>query len=190
MSTDRLAEDLTIARAALGVSRQLDLQAVAEALVRASMDLGRATSAFLYLYDGEQDTFHLKASHIPPEDPRRKGLLTLDLVLPGEQSPQLPRGAAPLAEPLAFLHRAPPFVEPLGLPPFQPFARLARRFAGVEIPLVAKPPSRPNATAAGFFFLAMLITSIPGPMYYSAVGFSTGRDFPEFPQRCNLTHRS
>jgi len=117
-------------------------------------------------------------------------LLTLDLVLPGEQSPQLPRGAAPLAEPLAFLHRAPPFVEPLGLPPFQPFARLARRFAGVEIPLVAKPPSRPNATAAGFFFLAMLITSIPGPMYYSAVGFSTGRDFPEFPQRCNLTHRS
>src|SRR2546422_3063929 len=53
---------------------------VADALVRASMDIGRATASFLYLYDGEQDTFHLKASHIPPEDPRRKGLVTLDLV--------------------------------------------------------------------------------------------------------------
>jgi len=80
VSTDRPADELTIARAALGASRQLDLQAVADAMVRAGMDLGRATASFLYLYDGEQDTFHLKASHIPPEDPRRKGLVTLDLV--------------------------------------------------------------------------------------------------------------
>ena len=80
MSTDRPADDLNIARSALAASRQLDLQAVADAMVRAGMDLGRATGAFLYLYDGEQDTFHLKASHIPPEDPRRKGLVTLDLV--------------------------------------------------------------------------------------------------------------
>jgi diguanylate cyclase (GGDEF)-like protein len=80
VSTDRLGEDLAIARAALGVSRQLDLQTVCEALVRASMEVGRTTAAFLYLYDPEQDTFHLKASHIPAEDPRRKGLLTLDLV--------------------------------------------------------------------------------------------------------------
>ncbi len=79
MSTDRLDEDLAIARAALGVSRQLDLTAVAEGVVRSAMEIGRATSAFLYFYDGEQDTFQLKASHIPPEDPRRKGLLTLDL---------------------------------------------------------------------------------------------------------------
>src|SRR5262245_32693559 len=43
------------------------------------MDLGRATGAFLYLYDGEQDVFHLSVSHIPPDDPRRKGLVTLDL---------------------------------------------------------------------------------------------------------------
>jgi diguanylate cyclase (GGDEF)-like protein len=80
VSTDRVADDLTIARAALGASRQLDLQAVADAMIRAGMDLGRATASFLYLYDGEQDTFHLKASHIPADDPRRKGLVTLDLI--------------------------------------------------------------------------------------------------------------
>ena len=80
MSTDRSADDLIIARAALSVSRQLDLQAVADAMIRSAMELGRATAAFLYLYDSEQDSFHLKASHIPPEDPRRKGIVTLDLV--------------------------------------------------------------------------------------------------------------
>ena len=80
MSADRFADDLGIARAALGVARQLDLQGVADAIVRAGLELGRATACLLYLYDGEQDTFHLKASHIPPEDPRRKGLTTLDLV--------------------------------------------------------------------------------------------------------------
>jgi len=76
---DRIEDDLLIARAALGAARLLDLTAVADAIVRAGMDLGRATAALLYLYDAEQDTFHLKASHIPPDDPRRKGIVTLDL---------------------------------------------------------------------------------------------------------------
>ncbi|HEU4403382.1 MAG TPA: GGDEF domain-containing protein [Candidatus Polarisedimenticolia bacterium] len=76
---ERLAEDLKIARAALGVARQLDLNAVAEAFVAASLEFGGASAAFLYLYDGEQDTFQLRASHIPPDDPRRKGIVSLDL---------------------------------------------------------------------------------------------------------------
>jgi diguanylate cyclase (GGDEF)-like protein len=76
---DRLRDDLQIARTALAASRQIDLQAVGDALVRAALDCGHATAVFLYLYDGEQDIFHLRASHIPPDDPRRKGILTLDL---------------------------------------------------------------------------------------------------------------
>ncbi len=79
MSPTRFEDDLLIARAALGAARLLDLTAVADAAVRAGMELGHATAALLYLYDGEQDTFHLKASHIPPDDPRRKGIVTLDL---------------------------------------------------------------------------------------------------------------
>src|SRR5262245_30624880 len=79
MSDDRLADDLRVARTALGVSRQLDLQTVVDAIVRATLETGRAGGAFLYLYDGEQDTFHLRGSHVPPDDPRRKGILTLDL---------------------------------------------------------------------------------------------------------------
>ncbi len=76
---DRLKEDLQIARTALIVSRQIDLAAVCEACVRSALECGRATAVFLYLYDGEQDTFHLHASHLPPDDPRRKGILSLDL---------------------------------------------------------------------------------------------------------------
>ena len=76
---DRLRDDLKIARSALHVARQLDLVSVAEAIVRAAQDHGHAEAAFLYLYDSEQDTFHLRASHIPPDDPRRKGILALDL---------------------------------------------------------------------------------------------------------------
>ncbi len=76
---DRLKEDLQIARTALMVSRQIDLGAVCDVFVRSALECGRATAVFLYLYDGEQDTFHLRASHLPPDDPRRKGILTLDL---------------------------------------------------------------------------------------------------------------
>jgi diguanylate cyclase (GGDEF)-like protein len=76
---EQLKEDLLVARAALGVARQLDLTAVAESFVRASLECGRATAAFLYIYDSEQDIFHLRASHVPADDPRRKGILTLDL---------------------------------------------------------------------------------------------------------------
>ncbi len=79
MSPDQIEDDLLIARAALGAARLLDLTAVSDATVRAGMDVGRATAALLYLYDAEQDTFHLQASHIPPDDPRRKGIVTLDL---------------------------------------------------------------------------------------------------------------
>ena len=76
---ERLKEELQIARAALGGSRQIDLQGVGNAIVRSALEAARATCAFLYLYDGEQDTFHLRSSHIPPDDPRRKGIVTLDL---------------------------------------------------------------------------------------------------------------
>lgn len=102
MSTDRLAEDLTIARTALGAARQLDLAVVADAFVRAGMEVGRATAALLYLYDGEQDTFHLKAAHIPPDDPRRKGIVTLDLAElrgsgpPASYTPATARAPEPL----------------------------------------------------------------------------------------------
>lgn len=76
---DRLREELLVARAALGVARQLDLSAVAEAFARAAQDHAQADASFLYLYDSEQDTFHLKGGHVPPDDPRRKGIVTLDL---------------------------------------------------------------------------------------------------------------
>lgn len=76
---DRLRDDLQIARSALHVARQFDLASVADALVQAAQDHGRAEASFLYLYDSEQDTFHLRASHVPPDDPRRKGIVTLDL---------------------------------------------------------------------------------------------------------------
>ncbi len=80
MSDDgRLSEDLEDARTALGVARQIDLGAVAEAFVRAVLDRARAPAGLLYLYDSEHDTFHLRASHLGSDDPRRKGILTLDL---------------------------------------------------------------------------------------------------------------
>ncbi len=76
---ERLREDLLIARAALGVARQLDLTAVSEAFARAAQEQAQADASFLYLYDSEQDTFHLRGGHVPPDDPRRKGIVTLDL---------------------------------------------------------------------------------------------------------------
>lgn len=85
---DRQADDLRVARIALGVSRLIDFKAVSEAIVRAVLDYGRATAALLYLYDGEQDIFHLRASHVPPDDPLRRGIMTLDLAeLRGKGSP-------------------------------------------------------------------------------------------------------
>jgi diguanylate cyclase (GGDEF)-like protein len=76
---ERLREDLAIARAALHVARQIDLPGVCDALVRAAQEQSRSAAVFLYLYDSEQDTFHLRGTHIPPDDPGRKGILTLDL---------------------------------------------------------------------------------------------------------------
>jgi diguanylate cyclase (GGDEF)-like protein len=76
---DRLSEDLEDARAALGVARQIDLQAVADTFVRAVLERATAAAALLYLYDSEHDTFHLRASHMSHDDPRRKGIVTLDL---------------------------------------------------------------------------------------------------------------
>ena len=75
----RLEDDLASARAALHVSRHIDLASVSDGFVQACMGYGRATAALLYLYDGEQDVFHLRACHIPLDDPRRKGILMLDL---------------------------------------------------------------------------------------------------------------
>ncbi len=103
---DPLKDDLSIARAALAVSRHIDLGVVCEAVVKSALDLGHATAAFLYLYDGEQDTFHLRASHLPADDPRRKGILNLDLAelrgpgQPATWSPSILPGPAAL-RPLA-----------------------------------------------------------------------------------------
>jgi diguanylate cyclase (GGDEF)-like protein len=94
---DRVKEELLIARAALTVARHLDLDSVAEAFMRAALDQGRATAGFLYLYDGEQDTFHLTASHIPADDPRRKGIVALDL--DDLRGPGAPSTWAPTATP-------------------------------------------------------------------------------------------
>jgi diguanylate cyclase (GGDEF)-like protein len=77
--TERLEDDLTIARLALGVARRIDLDAVAQQLVQATLEYAPATVGLLYLYDGENDTFHLKASHLAVNDPRRRGIMTLDL---------------------------------------------------------------------------------------------------------------
>ncbi len=86
--TERLQDDLKIARLALGVSRRIDLDAVAQQFVRASLEYAGATVGLLYLYDGENDTFHLKASHLAVNDPRRRGIMTLDLgELRGEGPP-------------------------------------------------------------------------------------------------------
>ena len=75
----RIREDLEIARLALGVSRQIDLADVAESFVRATLKHGRVSVALLYIHDSEQDSFHLKASHLALDDPRRRGILTLGL---------------------------------------------------------------------------------------------------------------
>ncbi len=101
--SDRVHEDLKLARAALTVARQIDLSSVADAFVRAALEHGRATAAFLYLYDGEQDTFHLQSSHIPPDDPRRKGIVSLDLAElrgPGSPSSSWAPAVAPAPEAL------------------------------------------------------------------------------------------
>ena len=81
--SERVKEELRVARAALGVARQLDLAAVAEAFARAAQDHAQADASLLYLYDSEQDTFHLRGGHLAPDDPRRKGIVTL--VFPVEQ---------------------------------------------------------------------------------------------------------
>ena len=104
---DRTQEDLQIARLALGVTRLIDLAAVSEAVVRALLECARATGVFLYLYDGEQDTFHLRASHLPQDDPRRKGILTLDLA-------EL-RGQGPPATWTPSILAAPPALRPLAI---------------------------------------------------------------------------
>jgi diguanylate cyclase (GGDEF)-like protein len=89
-SPGRSTDDLQICRAALAVARQIDLKAVAEGIVRAVMEYGHASAALLYLYDDENDTFHLKACHIPSDDPLRRGILTLDLAdLRGEGPPSV-----------------------------------------------------------------------------------------------------
>src|SRR5713101_2569880 len=94
---DRVKDDLQIARTALAVTRQIDLNAVCEGVVRGALECGRATAVFLYLYDGEQDTFHLRASHLPADDPRRKGILILDLAeLRGSGTPATWTPAVPL----------------------------------------------------------------------------------------------
>ncbi|MFQ5878477.1 MAG: diguanylate cyclase [Acidobacteriota bacterium] len=83
-----LADELRVARPVLAVARQIDVTGVSEGIVRAVQQYGRATAALLYLYDGEQDVFHLRASHIPSDDPLRRGILRLDLAeLRGRGSP-------------------------------------------------------------------------------------------------------
>ena len=84
----RTEDELRVLKLALSASRQLDLHAVAEIFVRAVMGYGQADAALLYVYDSEHDVFHLAASHLAPDDPRRRGVLTADLAeLRGEGPP-------------------------------------------------------------------------------------------------------
>jgi diguanylate cyclase (GGDEF)-like protein len=103
---DRLKDELLIVRAALQVTRQIDLTGVGEGIIRVAMEYGHATAALLYLYDGEQDVFHLQASHIPPDDPRRKGILTLDLAEVRGQGPPATWAPAITAAPAALRNLA------------------------------------------------------------------------------------
>lgn len=94
MSDQDLTRDLEVARLALKVTRQIDLDAVAGAIVKAILEYGRASAGFLYIYDGENDVFHLKASHLPADDPRAREIQTLDLAelrAAGPPSTWLPR---------------------------------------------------------------------------------------------------
>jgi diguanylate cyclase (GGDEF)-like protein len=104
---DRVHDDLQIARLALGVSRRIDLDAVARRFVRATLEYARVGAGLLYLYDGEHDTFHLKASHLPDEDPRCRAIAALDL---GEL-----RGEGPPATWVPAISQAPAGIRALGL---------------------------------------------------------------------------
>jgi diguanylate cyclase (GGDEF)-like protein len=100
--TERLQDDLTIARLALGVSRRIDLDATARQFVGATLEYTGATAGLLYLYDGENDTFHLQASHLAVNDPRRRGIMTLDLAEMRGEGPPATWGPS-IAEPPAGL---------------------------------------------------------------------------------------
>jgi diguanylate cyclase (GGDEF)-like protein len=82
-------EELELARHALAVCRRIDLDEAGEAFVRAALEYAPAATGFLYLYDPECDVFRLRSATIPPGDPGRSGLLTLDLAdLRGQGPPE------------------------------------------------------------------------------------------------------
>jgi len=70
--------ELAILRAALGVSRQIDLPPAAAAFARAASEHAAGALALLYLFDGEADVFRLTAATLEGGDPRREGIGTLD----------------------------------------------------------------------------------------------------------------
>ncbi|HKQ96417.1 MAG TPA: GGDEF domain-containing protein [Candidatus Polarisedimenticolia bacterium] len=72
------AAELAILRAALAVSRQIDLQPAAAAFVRAAGEVAGGAQALLYLFDGEADVFRLAAATLEQSDARREGIGTLD----------------------------------------------------------------------------------------------------------------
>jgi len=73
-----LNDELAILKAALAVSRQIDLPPAAAAFVGAASEQAGGAQALLYLFDGEADVFRLTAATLEGGDPRREGIGTLD----------------------------------------------------------------------------------------------------------------
>lgn len=72
-------EELAILRAALAVSREIDLPPAAAAFVSAASAMTGGSQALLFLFDGEADIFRLTSATLEGGDPRREGIGTLDL---------------------------------------------------------------------------------------------------------------
>jgi diguanylate cyclase (GGDEF)-like protein len=72
------AAELAILRAALAVSRRIDLSPAADAFVSAAAEQLGGAQALLYLFDGEADIFRLTAATLDTGDPRREGIGTFD----------------------------------------------------------------------------------------------------------------
>jgi diguanylate cyclase (GGDEF)-like protein len=72
-------EDVQLLRAALEVSRRVEPQENARAIVAEGSSLTRGAGGFLYLRRPEGGEHELMGSHVGTDDPRRKGLLRLAL---------------------------------------------------------------------------------------------------------------
>lgn len=117
MTEDRDADEaLAILRAALEVSRRIDLDAAAGAFVRQAASFTGLGLALLYLYDPESDVFRLRASTLSgAEPPTDASMAALDLAsLRGSGPPdRWPTAVVPVPGPLRALGCDPVVAAPL-----------------------------------------------------------------------------